>query len=265
MAGSGTPTAAPGRHRAVGGGVRHLPRMEPSGRHLRQHVPEGMDAPSSSGRPARQRPEPASRPAERRAHHRPRAVNCAAGGKSRGPCGGLAGPSVGRCLVRGAHADFERIEVPLLSAGNWGGLGLHLRGNIEGYLRAGSKRKWLSIHIGTHFESFYAPDYMALQRKFLDRYLKGIYNAGRTSPRCGSPSAGPTAPPRGPKTNGRWRAPSGPSFICPAICPAICPGAGAGSPRGRPRRRAERAIRPTDRASTSRAHRSSAIPSSPGR
>jgi putative CocE/NonD family hydrolase len=25
----------------------------------------------------------------------------------------------------------ERIEVPLLSAGNWGGLGLHLRGNIE--------------------------------------------------------------------------------------------------------------------------------------
>lgn len=79
--------------------------------------------------------------------------------------------------------DFERIEVPLLSAGNWGGLGLHLRGNIEGYLRAGSKRKWLSIHIGTHFESFYAPDYMALQRKFLDRYLKGIDNGWEDEPK----------------------------------------------------------------------------------
>jgi predicted acyl esterase len=33
---------------------------------------------------------------------------------------------------------FSRIKVPLLSAGNWGGMGLHGRGNIEGYLQAGS-------------------------------------------------------------------------------------------------------------------------------
>ena len=30
-------------------------------------------------------------------------------------------------------ADFSRIEAPLLSAGNWGGMGLHPRGNFEGY------------------------------------------------------------------------------------------------------------------------------------
>ena len=34
---------------------------------------------------------------------------------------------------------FEDIETPLLSAANWGGMGLHPRGNFEGFLRAGSE------------------------------------------------------------------------------------------------------------------------------
>ena len=38
-------------------------------------------------------------------------------------------------------ANFEKIDAPLLSAGNWGGMGLHTRGNFEGWLRAGSKQK----------------------------------------------------------------------------------------------------------------------------
>ncbi|WP_420225805.1 CocE/NonD family hydrolase [Pigmentiphaga litoralis] len=71
---------------------------------------------------------------------------------------------------------LERIEVPVLSAGNWGGPGNHLRGNIEGYLRAGSSRKWLSMHIGTHYESFYLPQYVAMQKRFFDCYLKGEAN-----------------------------------------------------------------------------------------
>jgi hypothetical protein len=78
------------------------------------------------------------------------------------------------------HAErspqLERIEVPLLSAGNWGGAGLHLRGNIEGWTRSGSKKKWLEMHDGTHFESFYLPRYVEMQRRFFDRYLKGIEN-----------------------------------------------------------------------------------------
>lgn len=79
--------------------------------------------------------------------------------------------------------DLARIEVPLLSAGNWGGQGLHLRGNIEGFLRAGSKEKWLSMHVGTHFESFYLPHYIAVQKRFFDRYLKGIENGWEREPR----------------------------------------------------------------------------------
>ena len=79
--------------------------------------------------------------------------------------------------------DLSRVEVPLLSAGNWGGPGLHLRGNIEGYLGAGSKEKWLSLHVGTHYESFYLPEYVAMQKRFFDRYLKGLDNGWEQEPR----------------------------------------------------------------------------------
>jgi len=42
---------------------------------------------------------------------------------------------------RGRQAVWENIDVPLYSAGNWSGMGLHLRGNTEGYLRAASEHK----------------------------------------------------------------------------------------------------------------------------
>lgn len=78
--------------------------------------------------------------------------------------------------------DLSRIAVPVLSAGNWGGPGNHLRGNIEGYLRAGSTQKWLSMHIGTHYESFYLPRYIALQKQFFDHFLKGLPNGWDQTP-----------------------------------------------------------------------------------
>lgn len=70
-------------------------------------------------------------------------------------------------------ADFAQIEAPLLSAGNWGGMGLHTRGNFEGYLRAGSKQKWLEVHGDTHFTHFYSNYGEALQKKFFGHFLKG--------------------------------------------------------------------------------------------
>ncbi|HRF08578.1 MAG TPA: CocE/NonD family hydrolase [Xanthobacteraceae bacterium] len=77
---------------------------------------------------------------------------------------------------------LERIRVPLLSAGNWGGLGLHMRGNIEGFLRAASKEKWLEMHGGTHFESFYLPEGVSMQMRFFDYYLKGQKNGWNKEP-----------------------------------------------------------------------------------
>ena len=69
--------------------------------------------------------------------------------------------------------DFSKIKVPLLSAGNWGGMGLHTRGNFEGYLKAGSKQKWLEVHGDTHFTHYYSNYGEALQKRFFGHFLKG--------------------------------------------------------------------------------------------
>jgi len=68
---------------------------------------------------------------------------------------------------------FEEIDVPLLSAANWGGQGLHPRGNFEGYLAAGSRQKWLEVHGDTHFSHFYSNYGDTLQRRFFGHFLKG--------------------------------------------------------------------------------------------
>jgi uncharacterized protein len=79
--------------------------------------------------------------------------------------------------------DLGRIDVPLFSAGNWGGAGLHLRGNIEGFLRSGSMQKWLELHVGTHYESFYLPPYVERQKRFFGHFLKNEDNGWANEPR----------------------------------------------------------------------------------
>lgn len=69
--------------------------------------------------------------------------------------------------------EVEKINVPMLSAGNWGGQGLHLRGNIEGFVGAGTSQKWLEMHGHTHFTHYYSSYGEALQRKFFDHFLRG--------------------------------------------------------------------------------------------
>jgi hypothetical protein len=76
----------------------------------------------------------------------------------------------------------ERIVTPFLSAGNWGGLGLHLRGNVEGFACAASRQKWLEMHTDTHFASMYLPDALALQMKFFGHFLKGEDNGWDKQP-----------------------------------------------------------------------------------
>jgi hypothetical protein len=80
-------------------------------------------------------------------------------------------------------AKFEDIEAPLLSAGNWGGMGLHTRGNFEGWLRAGSKQKWLEMHGDTHFTHFYSRYGEALQKKFFGHFLKAENTGWDKQPR----------------------------------------------------------------------------------
>jgi predicted acyl esterase len=74
--------------------------------------------------------------------------------------------------------DMSDIEVPLLSVGNWGGILLHLRGNIEGYTHAGSEFKYLRMITGRHDLPFYYTEEVEIQRSFLDAFLKGEDRVG---------------------------------------------------------------------------------------
>lgn len=69
--------------------------------------------------------------------------------------------------------DMGDIKVPLLSVANWGGILLHLRGNIEGFANAGSDLKYLRIITGRHDLPFYYKEEVEVQRSFLDAFLKG--------------------------------------------------------------------------------------------
>lgn len=73
---------------------------------------------------------------------------------------------------------IEDIEVPLLSVANWGGILLHLRGNIEGFTRASSKFKYLRFITGRHDLPFYYHEEALLQKSFLDAFLKGEDSVG---------------------------------------------------------------------------------------
>ena len=66
--------------------------------------------------------------------------------------------------------------MPALVVANWGGLGLHLRGTIRGWMGLGSPQKWLKVQSGSYFHTFLQPKNVALQRRFFDRWLKGVDN-----------------------------------------------------------------------------------------
>jgi uncharacterized protein len=73
---------------------------------------------------------------------------------------------------RERSADWSSVDVPLLTAGNWGGHGLHLRGNVEAYVRAASTQKWLELHGLEHWTHFYTDYGVRLQKRFFGHFLK---------------------------------------------------------------------------------------------
>jgi uncharacterized protein len=68
---------------------------------------------------------------------------------------------------------WDKIITPLFSAANWGGQGLHPRGNFEGFVRAAAKQKWLEAHGIEHWTHFYTDYGREQQLRFFDRFLHG--------------------------------------------------------------------------------------------
>ncbi|MGH8950065.1 MAG: CocE/NonD family hydrolase C-terminal non-catalytic domain-containing protein, partial [Acidimicrobiia bacterium] len=83
----------------------------------------------------------------------------------------------------GRNPDWSKVTTPMLSAANWGGQGLHLRGNIEAFTQAASDEKWLEVHGGAHWVDFYTDRGIALQKRFFDHYLKQDDNGWEDEPR----------------------------------------------------------------------------------
>ena len=84
---------------------------------------------------------------------------------------------------RARSPDWSRVITPFLTAANWGGQGLHLRGNFEGFVRAASTEKWLEVHGIEHWTHFYTDYGRALQKRFFDHFLKGEDNGWERQPR----------------------------------------------------------------------------------
>jgi predicted acyl esterase len=72
--------------------------------------------------------------------------------------------------------NWSKVKTPFLSAANWGGQGLHPRGNFEGFMRAAAKQKWLEAHGIEHWTHFYTDYGRDLQLRFFDYFLHGKKN-----------------------------------------------------------------------------------------
>ena len=79
--------------------------------------------------------------------------------------------------------DLSQVAIPLLTAANWGGQGLHTRGNFEGFVRSKSKDKWLEVHGGSHWAPFYTDYGLDLQKRFFGYFLKNEKNGWDKQPR----------------------------------------------------------------------------------
>ena len=84
---------------------------------------------------------------------------------------------------RQRSADLSKVTLPLLSCANWGGQGIHPRGNFNGFTEAPSKQKWLEVHGDSHWSLFSSGYGLALQKRFFDYFLKGIENGWDKTPR----------------------------------------------------------------------------------
>lgn len=83
---------------------------------------------------------------------------------------------------RDRSPDWSKVDVPLLSTANWGGQGLHPRGNFEAFTQAASKQKWLEAHGIEHWTEFYTAYGVALQKRFFGYFLKGERNGWEAQP-----------------------------------------------------------------------------------
>ena len=73
------------------------------------------------------------------------------------------------------RADLSKIKVPTFSIGNWEGHGVHLLGNLRGFMQTQGPRK-LMVTTGDAQKLFLTPEVENALIKWYDHWLKGIDN-----------------------------------------------------------------------------------------
>jgi len=68
---------------------------------------------------------------------------------------------------------LENISVPMLQCASFSDHELHSFGSFRAYETAQSTQKWLYTHRSGKWTEYYKPDCLALQRAFMDHFLKG--------------------------------------------------------------------------------------------
>jgi predicted acyl esterase len=85
---------------------------------------------------------------------------------------------------RSRSADLSLVRTPFLTCANWGGQGIHPRGNFNGFTETPDDTpKWLEAHGDSHWSLFSSGYGVALQKRFFDHFLKGIDNGWNRQPR----------------------------------------------------------------------------------
>lgn len=77
--------------------------------------------------------------------------------------------------------QVSKIQVPLLTAGNWMDSEVHLPGNARSFEESSSKWKFLEMHTGNHLSAYYEKSQIDRQLQFLDYFLKGKVDNGLES------------------------------------------------------------------------------------
>ena len=110
--------------------------------------------------------------------------------------------------------DWDKVTVPFLSAANWGGQGLHPRGNFEGFVRAASKGEMAGMPRPRALDAF-LHRLRARIAEAIFRFLSQgrSQRLGRNSRKFNCRSATSTVSSSGMRPTGRCLRRSGPSFI----------------------------------------------------
>jgi predicted acyl esterase len=159
--------SAPESDAALAGYLRFLPRPHAAGRNFRQRLCQTLVEPERAAQSARHTDTPFTDIDTDERTTGPAALSSSELEANRADYVGdiLAHPLLDE-WYRERIPDLQKIEIPALVVANWGGLGLHLRGTIEGYLGIASSQKWLKVQTGSYFVTFLTAHSVQLQRRF---------------------------------------------------------------------------------------------------